>query len=246
MGHVMGNEILPYWHRVHDRALRDTLRAAVVAIAGAVALWCLTCIAVAGPSLETKMVTACAILIMFPAVYLWKLITTPARLDAEARKERDALRQELDGRHKEIPLALGKLMDEGETLAVAIERSSMFGKPLEYMNWCEKVEAYLRELDDDLVSRFRVGSGFPGDIPSEMFVANASQYLGVKGRVGRLNQFIEEYSAAVSTASVQPQRPQPPRQLRDVCGDPLHVVLGEKPTGHRWPRSVQNDRPSLG
>ena len=241
----MGNEILPYWHRVHDRALRDTLRAAVVAITGAVALWCLTCIAVAGPSLETKMVTACAILIMFPAVYLWKLITTPARLDAETRKERDALRQELDGRHKDIPLALGKLMNEGETLAVAIERSSMFGKPLEYMNWCEKVEAYLRELDDELVSRFRVGSGFPGDIPSEMFVANASQYLGVKSRVGRLNQFIKEYGAAFSTASVQRQRPQPPQQLREVDGDPLRVVLGEKPTGHRWPRSVENDHHSL-
>ena len=208
----------------------------MVAIFGAVALLCLTCIAVAGPSLETKMVTACTILIMFPAVYLWKLIATPARLDAEARKERDALRLELDGRHKEIPLALGKLMDEGETLAVAIERSSMFGKPLEYMNWCKKVEAYLRELDDDLVSQFRVGSGFPGDIPSEMFAANASQYLGVKGRVGWLNQFIEEYSAAwpsplplCSSANGLDRR----RQLRDVDGDPQRVVLGEKPTGHR-------------
>jgi hypothetical protein len=62
----------------------------------------------------------------------------------------------------------------------------MVGKPLEYMRWCEKVEAYLRELDEDLVSRFRDRSGFPNDIPCEMFVANASQYLGVKARVGRL------------------------------------------------------------
>jgi hypothetical protein len=194
----MGIEVLPYWHRVHDRALRDTLRAAVVAIAGAVALWCLVDIAVAGQSVETRIITAFAILTIFPAVYLWKLIETPARLDAETTKERDALRHELDGRHKKIPLALGKLMDEGQTLMEAIERSSMVGKPLEYMSWCEKVEAYLQGLDEDLVSRFRDRSGLPHDIPSEMFVSNAAQYLDVKGRVGRLNQFIEEYAGAVS------------------------------------------------
>jgi hypothetical protein len=190
---------LPYWHRVHDRALCDTLRPAVVAIAGAVALWCFVGIAVAGQSFETRIFTACAILAIFPAVYLWKLITTPARLDAEATKERDALRQELDGRHKKIPLALGKLMDEGQILMEAIERSSMVGRPLEYMSWCKTVEAYLRELDEDLVLRFRDRSDFPSDIPSEMFVSNAAQYLDVKGRVGRLNQFIEEHSGAVSS-----------------------------------------------
>jgi hypothetical protein len=54
-GYVMGIEILPYWHRVHDRALRDTLRSAVVAIAGAVALWCLVGIAVAGQSVERQL-----------------------------------------------------------------------------------------------------------------------------------------------------------------------------------------------
>jgi hypothetical protein len=45
------------------------------------------------------------------------------------------------------------------------------------------------------------------DIPSEMFVSNAAQYLDVKGRVRQLNQFIEEHAGAVSKPSVQHQRP---------------------------------------
>src|ERR1700691_2808437 len=141
----MGNKTLRYWRRVHDRASRDTLPAAVVAIADAVALWYLMSTAFAGQSLMTKIVVACAILAIVPAVYLCKLITTPAKLDAETRKERDELRQALDAPHEDIRLALGTLMDEGQTLMEAIERSSMAGKPLEYMSWCEKVEAYLRE-----------------------------------------------------------------------------------------------------
>ena len=188
-GHVMGNKTLPYWRRVHDRALSDTLPAAVAAIAGAVALWYLVCTAVAKQSFVTTIVMACAILVIFPAVYLWKLITTPAKMDAEARKERDALRQELDGPHEEIRLVLGKLMAEGRTLMEAIERSSIAGKPLECMRWCEKVEAYLRELDEVLISRFRDGSSLTNDIPSGMFVANVPQYLRIKARVGQLARF---------------------------------------------------------
>ena len=70
----MRNETIPYYRRVHDRALRDALRAvgldsvervvigALIAIAGAVALWYLVGTTVAGQSLGTKVVTACAIL----------------------------------------------------------------------------------------------------------------------------------------------------------------------------------------
>jgi hypothetical protein len=151
--------------------------------------------AVAGQNLGTKIITACAILAIFPAVYLWKLITTPAKLDAEATIETNALKQELDGRQskREIRLALGNLMDEGQSLMRAIQNSSMRGMPVEYQSWCEKAEAYLRGLDESLVPRFRDESGFPADFPSGMFVANAAHYLGVKARVGRLNQFIEQY-----------------------------------------------------
>ena len=138
---------------------------------------------------------------LFPAVYLWKLITTPAKMDAEARKERDALRQELDGPHEEIRLVLGKLMAEGRTLMEAIERSSIAGKPLECMRWCEKVEAYLRELDEVLISRFRDGSSLTNDIPSGMFVANVPQYLRIKARVGQLARFTEELATPSSVSS---------------------------------------------
>jgi hypothetical protein len=92
-------------------------------------------------------------------------------------------------------------MDEGQTLMEAIERSSIAGKPLECMRWCEKVEAYLRELDEVLISRFRDGSSLTNDIPSGMFVANAPQYLRIKARVGRLDRFIEELATPSSVSS---------------------------------------------
>jgi hypothetical protein len=83
-------------------------------------------------------------------------------------------------------------MDEGQKLMQAIQNSSMHGTA-EYRGWCEKAESYLRGLDESLVPRFRDESGFPADIPPGMFVANAPHYQGVRSRVGRLNQFTQQY-----------------------------------------------------
>src|SRR5271154_4312102 len=72
----------------------------------------------------------------------------------------------------EVAIFRGALMYEGQNLMQAIRNSSLQGMPAEYDAWCKKAEAYLRDLDESLVPRFRDESSFPADTPPGMFATN--------------------------------------------------------------------------
>lgn len=111
-----------YWKRVHQRAMRDArdalwietkdrLVVAVILAGLSVALvWILGGAEAALAELVAKIAYTAAILLLFPAIYVWKFVVAPAGMDAAEQAAAAELRSALDNKER-VQSALDELSD---------------------------------------------------------------------------------------------------------------------------------------
>lgn len=96
-----------YWHRVHQRALTDTFRAlqfestervviaAIICFGTILAIWLIGDANDTRGELLTRISSTLVILLLLPALYVWRLLKTPALLDKEKSERIAAITQEV-------------------------------------------------------------------------------------------------------------------------------------------------------
>lgn len=139
-----------YWRKVSARAFCETrvalrlettervLITCLVAIIGIGLIWLVDGGDQALVVFYGKCAATVAVLLMFPFIWIWKVVRAPALLDADLRqriaRKNDAL---------EISERIGALWSEGEDL---LSREGIESNSVEKVNWTVSVEKYLREV----------------------------------------------------------------------------------------------------
>jgi len=155
---------LDYWGRVRKRAWADTLRALgldtteravlriLVAIVGVVAMWIALGFTDTGPSMIGRLLAALAVLLILPAVFVWKFIAAPSKLDAELNSQLkvevdETTRQKaIDDLAEEIRWAVNNLINPKPYPTSTGDTEADF-KVLQTKNdaWCDRVNSKLAE-----------------------------------------------------------------------------------------------------
>jgi hypothetical protein len=150
-----------------------------------------------------RIVGTAAILLVLPAVYVWKLVATPPKMHLEATNKIADLTLKLDDRDQrmEICRAFGRFIESGQDVLVSC---SYIGRPVPNEaadRWEEAVHKYLREnLDPIYFSRFRNWSDIPKEdfgLPSQ---PHEELWQAMRARLARLHQYINELRPPIQAA----------------------------------------------
>lgn len=88
---------------------------------------------------------------------------------------------------------LGEFLHEGQALLRQCSNEQEPAPQQEADSWARRVEAYLeKHLGGDYIASFRDGAGLPMGVTAIMSVAHRNLEGGIKIRLARLQQFLEE------------------------------------------------------